>query len=313
MTNTSNPVDPPVAAGVDLARVALRAAQAQARQQPPTKKPARRRASSVRGDGRDPLGLGAVLGRLVVERAWDVPVAGGRLSDRWATIAPHLAGHVQPAGFDVDTGELLLHADSDAWATKARLDAADIVTAANRAAGRIVVRSVKTLCRPQPTALGTTPRATAPVSAPDSTPARAVPAAAAEPAVKSAGFREALPLSPPRRRGGAPELDERGKARADARLTIVPDPHAHLPSADDPGGAGRTTTVTGRVRFSLGRWVLAPRTTWQARRTSAVTPWPSWKTNGALLAEGHLGVRPRTGGRPGKATQEGEVPSWGLC
>ncbi|MCX4971034.1 DUF721 domain-containing protein [Streptomyces sp. NBC_00654] len=192
MTSTSNPVDPPVAAGVDLARVALRAAQAQARQQPTTKKPVHRRASSPRGDGRDPLGLGALLGRLVVERAWDVPVAGGRLSDRWATIAPHLAGHVQPAGFDTDTGELLLHADSDAWATKARLDTADIVAAANRAAGRTAVRSVKTLCRPYPAAPSTTRPATTPISAPDSTPPRAVPAAAPEPAVKSAGFLEVL-------------------------------------------------------------------------------------------------------------------------
>lgn len=49
----------------------------------------------------------------------------------------------------------------------------------------------------------------------------------------------------------------------------MPDPHAHLTSADDPDGAGRTTAGTGRVRFSLARWVLAPRTTWQARRLAA--------------------------------------------
>ncbi|MFC7933282.1 hypothetical protein [Streptomyces cinereoruber] len=36
-----------------------------------------------------------------------------------------------------------------------------------------------------------------------------------------------------------------------------------------PGRAGRTTAGTGRVRFSLARWVLAPRTTWQARRLAA--------------------------------------------
>ncbi|HBF82489.1 MAG TPA: hypothetical protein DD420_21930 [Streptomyces sp.] len=59
------------------------------------------------------------------------------------------------------------------------------------------------------------------------------------------------------------------RSGADARLTTVPDPHAHLTSADDPGEAARRTAVTGRVRFSLGRWVLAPRTTWQARRLAA--------------------------------------------
>jgi hypothetical protein len=55
-----------------------------------------------------------------------------------------------------------------------------------------------------------------------------------------------------------------------ATLAIVTD--LNLPSAtpeDIPGGAGRTTAGTGRVRFPLVRWVLAPRTTWQARRLAA--------------------------------------------
>ncbi|MFI8308508.1 hypothetical protein ACIF80_34940 [Streptomyces sp. NPDC085927] len=40
-------------------------------------------------------------------------------------------------------------------------------------------------------------------------------------------------------------------------------------SEDLPDGAARRTAGTGRVRFSLARWVLAPRTTWQARRLAA--------------------------------------------
>ncbi len=32
---------------------------------------------------------------------------------------------------------------------------------------------------------------------------------------------------------------------------------------------GRTAVGTGCVRFPLVRWVLAPRTTWQARRLAA--------------------------------------------
>ncbi|MFJ1544611.1 hypothetical protein [Streptomyces sp. NPDC088246] len=39
-----------------------------------------------------------------------------------------------------------------------------------------------------------------------------------------------------------------------------------LASEDSPDGADRTTAGTGRVRFPLAWWVLAPRTTWQARR-----------------------------------------------
>jgi hypothetical protein len=55
-----------------------------------------------------------------------------------------------------------------------------------------------------------------------------------------------------------------------AKLAIVTD--LNIPGAaseDSPDGAGRTTAGTGRVRFSLVRWVLAPRTTWQARRLAA--------------------------------------------
>lgn len=55
-----------------------------------------------------------------------------------------------------------------------------------------------------------------------------------------------------------------------ATLAIVTD--LNIPGAapeDIPGRAGRTTAGTGRVRFPLVRWVLAPRTTWQARRLAA--------------------------------------------
>ncbi|MFK3734679.1 hypothetical protein ACI2LJ_30935 [Streptomyces sp. NPDC088090] len=46
----------------------------------------------------------------------------------------------------------------------------------------------------------------------------------------------------------------------------------NIPSAASenlPGRADRATVGTGRVRFSLARWALAPRTTWQARRLAA--------------------------------------------
>jgi hypothetical protein len=54
------------------------------------------------------------------------------------------------------------------------------------------------------------------------------------------------------------------------RLVIVADPNtADLASEESPERAGRTTAGTGRGRFPLVRWVLAPRTTWQARRLAA--------------------------------------------
>jgi hypothetical protein len=56
--------------GVDLARVALRAAQEAAKNNGSgrTAKP-KRRTRVVRGDGRDPMGLGDTIGALITERA----------------------------------------------------------------------------------------------------------------------------------------------------------------------------------------------------------------------------------------------------
>ncbi|MCL6735928.1 hypothetical protein [Streptomyces neyagawaensis] len=58
-------------------------------------------------------------------------------------------------------------------------------------------------------------------------------------------------------------------AKLIAKLAIMPESHAHLPSADSPDGSGSLAAGTGRVRFPLVRWVLAPCTTWQARRLAA--------------------------------------------
>ncbi|MGA4953768.1 hypothetical protein [Streptomyces lydicamycinicus] len=39
--------------------------------------------------------------------------------------------------------------------------------------------------------------------------------------------------------------------------------------ADTTSSKRDRTACAGRVRFSLARWLLAPRTTWQARRLAA--------------------------------------------
>lgn len=73
----------PEPSGVDLARVALRAAREQARARGDAaqqKKQARRGGglrSGARADGRDPMALGAAINRLLNER-------GGRHRRRWA-------------------------------------------------------------------------------------------------------------------------------------------------------------------------------------------------------------------------------------
>ncbi|MFB7260645.1 DciA family protein [Streptomyces nojiriensis] len=112
--------------GVDLARVALRAAMEAARKngggQKAKSKP--RVVRTVQRDGREPIGLGAALGALVTERAWTLPAAGASLCERWVAIAPDLARHIAAVGFDPESGQLTVCPDSSAWATKARLEQA---------------------------------------------------------------------------------------------------------------------------------------------------------------------------------------------
>ncbi|MDL5206646.1 DciA family protein [Streptomyces sp. ALI-76-A] len=134
--------------GVDLARVALRAAMEQAWKNgggQKTKQKQPRVVRTVRRDGREPMGLGAAIGALVTERAWELPAAGATLRERWAAIAPELAGHVAAVSYDAESGRLTVCPESAAWATKTRLEQTRIVAAANESAGRTVVRSLRIL------------------------------------------------------------------------------------------------------------------------------------------------------------------------
>ncbi|MGW1620956.1 DciA family protein [Streptomyces sp. NPDC002172] len=134
--------------GVDLARVALRAALEAARKNggtTRTAKPRPRTTSVVRRGGREPLDLGATIGALVTERAWELPAAGATLRERWEAIAPELAGHVVAVGYDADSGRLTVCPESAAWATKTRLEQVGIIAAANASAGRTIVRHLHIL------------------------------------------------------------------------------------------------------------------------------------------------------------------------
>ncbi|MFD4528387.1 DciA family protein [Streptomyces sp. NPDC058470] len=137
----------PQLSGVDLARVALRAAKVAAQKNGGgrTAQPKTRTTSVVRRGGREPMGLGAAIGALVTERAWELPAAGATLRERWAAIAPELAGHVVAVGYDADSGRLTVCPESAAWATKLRLEQARVVQAANESAGRTVVRGLRIL------------------------------------------------------------------------------------------------------------------------------------------------------------------------
>ncbi|MEW2082137.1 DciA family protein [Streptomyces sp. NPDC005283] len=142
----------PESSGVDLARVALRAAKEQAKAQGAAaqqKKQARRGGglrSGARADGRDPLPLGAAINRLITERGWETPAAVGGVMGRWPQIVgPDLANHCVPQKYDEDERVLTVQCDSTAWATQLRLLAPRLVARLNEDLGQGTVKLIKVL------------------------------------------------------------------------------------------------------------------------------------------------------------------------
>ncbi|WDG30105.1 DciA family protein [Streptomyces sp. CA-278952] len=138
--------------GVDLARVALRAAKEQARARGAAaqqKKQARRGGglrSGARSDGRDPQPLGSAINRLITERGWETPAAVGGVMGRWPQIVgDDLANHCVPLRYDDDPDArvLTVSCDSTAWATQLRLLAPQLVARLNADLGQGTVRMIK--------------------------------------------------------------------------------------------------------------------------------------------------------------------------
>ncbi|MFI6344834.1 DUF721 domain-containing protein [Streptomyces sp. NPDC050560] len=138
--------------GVDLARVALRAAKERAKERGELAKQrtqARRGGglrSGARADGRDPVPLGAAISRLITERAWETPAAVGGVMGRWpGIVGEQLAGHCVPVSYDEapDARVLTVRCDSTAWATQVRLLAPRLVARINEELGHGTVRFLK--------------------------------------------------------------------------------------------------------------------------------------------------------------------------
>ena len=132
----------PRRSGLDVAREALAAARAEARklglapgrlpprdsnrsQDGPGSRPRRRRItaeqrSGAHPDDRDPQLLGPTLERLLAERGWETDAAVGGVMGRWAVIVgPEVAAHATPVSYE--DGELVVQAESTAWATQIKL------------------------------------------------------------------------------------------------------------------------------------------------------------------------------------------------
>jgi predicted nucleic acid-binding Zn ribbon protein len=137
--------------GVDLARVALRAAKEQARARGAAaqeKRQARRGGlrSGARADGRDPLPLGAAISRLITERGWEAPAAVGGVMGRWPQlVGDDLAKHCTPQRYDEEEKTLTVQCDSTAWATQVRLLAPTLVARLNADLGHGAVKLIKVL------------------------------------------------------------------------------------------------------------------------------------------------------------------------
>jgi predicted nucleic acid-binding Zn ribbon protein len=105
------------------------------RQQPPA---GRNRA----GSGADPQPLGEAIRKLLAERGWEQQAAVSSALGRWEQIVgPEVAAHATPG--ELNDGELVVIADSTAWATQLRLLAATLIRKLNAELGANTVRRVK--------------------------------------------------------------------------------------------------------------------------------------------------------------------------
>lgn len=128
----------PEPSGPDLARAMLEQAKARASRSPrPASQPARRK----RAKG-DPTTFGAAIEQFLKVRGWEHDARVAAVLSRWPEIAgPDIADHCTPAS--LRDGELVLTAESTAWATQLRLLSGRIKDRVNADLGAAVVRTVK--------------------------------------------------------------------------------------------------------------------------------------------------------------------------
>ncbi|HUZ38380.1 MAG TPA: DciA family protein [Streptosporangiaceae bacterium] len=118
------------------------AAERKDRGDPPAQARRPRAARPGRARREDPQPLQAAIDGLLDEQGWRTAAAVGSVFGRWDQIVgPDLAAHTWPGGFT--DGELLVVADSTAWATQVRLLAATLVRRLNTELGPGTVIRVK--------------------------------------------------------------------------------------------------------------------------------------------------------------------------
>ena len=138
--------DTPQASGADLARQALAAARANAKNTPtPQAKKARPTIRPHRGECSDPTGLAGILAKLTAEQGWNNNLDGGSILDQWPTLCPQYVGLVQAVAYDDERGRLDLRPGSHSYAAQLRLLGGQLAKQINDKLGRPVVRTIRVL------------------------------------------------------------------------------------------------------------------------------------------------------------------------
>ncbi|MGM1059705.1 DUF721 domain-containing protein [Saccharothrix sp. Mg75] len=140
--------------GSDLARAALEAARASAKERgvrgvrkgtgtgAAAGRRRRRRWSGPGPDDRDPQPLGRLAARIAADRGWVERLAGGQVFARWPKlVGEDVAEHARPVSFE--NGELTVQADSTAWATQLRLLQRELIKRIAAGVGNGVVTSLR--------------------------------------------------------------------------------------------------------------------------------------------------------------------------
>ena len=137
----------PALRGPDLVRAALAQARAAARAKGvspgASRRPVRREGqrSGSGPDARDPVRFGDMISRLVAERGWQDTTAAASVLANWdRLVGAEIAEHCRPSS--LQDGELVLVAESSAWATQLRLMSRTLVARLAERVGPGVVQTV---------------------------------------------------------------------------------------------------------------------------------------------------------------------------
>jgi len=95
-----------------------------------------------RRDSSDPQPFGRAIRDLLAARGWERSAAVGGMFGRWVEIVgPEMAAHTAPESFE--DGEVVVVADSSAWATQVRMLATTLIRRMNEELGEGTVRRVR--------------------------------------------------------------------------------------------------------------------------------------------------------------------------